>query len=110
MVVICEAPDRLSAQRLDALQRANDVRSRRAEVKRDIAACRDSVASVLAKREWWTESMWMIDLLLAAPRVGRMKATEALKHAGVSPRVRVGELTERQRDVLIAALERRPRH
>lgn len=99
-----------STQRLQALSRANDVRMRRAELKRDIAACRVPVAAVLADPEWWLASMWVIDLLLAAPRCGRAKATEALKRAGCSPRARVGELTERQQAVLVRALEPRARH
>lgn len=97
------------AQRLRALDRANEVRYRRAQVKRDIASCRMSVASALAEGGWWLDTMWVIDLLMAAPRVGRMKALGALKRADVSPRTTVYQLTDRQRDVLIASLEPRSR-
>lgn len=98
------------AQRLEALDRANTVRMRRAALKRDIAAGRRAVEDVLSERPWWLESMWVVDLLTAAPRVGRGKAAEALRRADVSPRTRVGGLTDRQARVLCEALERRARH
>lgn len=99
-----------TVQRLRALERANDVRTRRARLKRDIGACRVTAASVLAESPDWVASMWVVDLLLAAPRCGKAKAHAAMRRAGVSPRVTVGELSDRQRMVLAAALERRPEH
>lgn len=98
------APDRMLAQRNDALIKANWTRSKRAELKRDLKAGRVSVASLLASPPEWLETCKVIDLLLATPKWGRVKAAKALRAAGVSPSKTISGLTARQRTELIGWL------
>lgn len=95
---------RTADQRLQALAIANEVRSRRSALKRDLKAGRRSAVSLLADPPSWLETMKVIDLLIATPRWGRGKASNALKLAGVSPSKTLAGLSKRQRDALIQAL------
>jgi hypothetical protein len=99
-----EAPVRSLAQRHDALQKANEVREKRAALKRDLKAGRDRTVDVLADPPWWVETMKITDLLLATPKVGRTKAHKMLRRAHVSPTRSVGGLSDRQREELVAML------
>lgn len=98
------APDRTREQRMDALQRANDIRTRRSRLKRDIKAGRVTAAHIIATVPWWTESMHTFDLLLAIPKYGRVKANKILAYERVSPSKTIGGLSDRQRSQLLAAL------
>lgn len=105
MVVV--APDRTLLQRLAALEHANEVRSRRAQLKRDLRVGRCVVVELVAEPPAFTDSMKIMDLLLAAPKVGRVKAAKLLRLAGVSPSKTLAGLSPRQRAQLVALLEAR---
>lgn len=92
------------AQRMAALERANEIRFRRAAMKRDLKASRVKLADILIDVPEWCESMTVIDLLVAAPKMGGVKANKALAQARISPAVTLGGMTERQRAVLVARL------
>lgn len=96
-------------QARDALRHANDVRVRRAQLKRDIGAGRVTVASVLLDPPEYAAAMRVLDLLLAVPYVGRSRAGTALNGCGVSALRSVGGLSERQRVVLAGLLAERGR-
>lgn len=96
------APDRSLEQRMDALQRANTVRSRRAQLKRDIKAGRKDPIAVLLDSPEYVETMHVFDLLIATPKFGRVKVNKYLVQARVSPSKTVGGLSERQRGELVA--------
>jgi hypothetical protein len=98
------APERSLQQRLEALGRANEIRTGRARLKREIKAGRKLVASLLLDPPKLIESMKIVDLLLAAPKLGRVKVNKALSHCNVSPMRSVGTLTERQRRELMRCL------
>jgi hypothetical protein len=102
-------PERTVQQRMDALEGANRVRLRRAQLKRDLKARRVSVCDVLADPPAWVGTMKVFDLLLAVPKVGRTKANKMLRGCVVSPSKTVGGLSPRQRGVLLAALGSRAR-
>jgi hypothetical protein len=103
MVVMVEAvPGRTDAQRLAALVVANEVRVYRAGLKRDVKAGR--VRWTVALDDGMCVSMKVVDLLMAVPKVGRVKAHKVLVRCRVSPSKSVGGLTERQRAELVAAL------
>jgi hypothetical protein len=104
MVQLVVAPERSLQQRLDALERANDVRLYRAQMKRDIKAGKRCPRAVLAAPGELVETMKVVDLLLAMPRVGRVKAHKVLGRARVSPSKTLGGLTERQRLELLSLL------
>lgn len=102
------APVRSEDQRRDALRRANRIRVHRAELKRDVKAGRVLAVDVVGLRGTDVDprvaTMKVYDLLLAVPKVGRVKANVAMHNAGISPSKTVGGLTERQRRDFALAL------
>ena len=107
MATTIEAPSRSYEQRMRALERANDVRSKRAELKWDLRTRRRSVVDVLSEPPEYVETMKLWDLLLAVPKWGRVKVAKTLKVVGVSPSRTVGGLSSRQRSELVALMRRR---
>lgn len=102
------APERSLQQRLDALGRANKIRTKRAVLKQDIKFGRKTVVGILADVPAWTETMKVYDLMLAAPKYGRVKVNKILTQCRISPSKTVGGLSERQRTELISLIKRRP--
>lgn len=100
-------PDRSLQQRYDALRRANEVRAYRKALKVDLKAGRVQLTDVLQDPPELLESMKMLDLLLATPKLGRVKASKALHSCRISPSKTVGGLSERQRRELVYLLLRR---
>jgi hypothetical protein len=94
-----------SSQCMQALARANQVRLARAALKRDISAGRRSITEVIMESPWETESMSLSELLCAQRRWGRARSRKLLSSTALSEGKRVGTLTERQRRILVAALE-----
>lgn len=106
-----ETPPRSLVQRLEALDRANAVRIKRAALKRELKAGRMSVVELIERPPEYIESMKVIDLLLAAPKLGRVKVNRILMHCRISPSKQLGSgqpfgggLSQRQRDELICLL------
>jgi hypothetical protein len=99
-------------QRMAALAKADRVRLARAQLKRDLKARRVSICDVLADPPEWVETMPVLQLLLAVPKVGRVKATAMLRGGGISATKTVGGvsmrtvggMSERQRSELLVAL------
>lgn len=100
-------PPRSLAQRMSALGKANDIRTRRAELKRDLKGGRASIHAVLAEPPEWTETMKVFDLLLAVPKLGRVKVNKMLAQCRIAPSKTIGGLSERQRSELTAHLRSR---
>lgn len=103
MVVV---PDRTLMQRMDALATANEIRTRRANLKRDLKAGRASIHLLLLEPPDYAETMKVFDLLIAVPKLGRVKASKVLQVSRVSPSKSLGGLTERQRAELISMVRR----
>jgi hypothetical protein len=101
------APERSLVQRMEALQRANDIRSRRAQLKRDLKAGRQPIHELLLAPPQFLETAKVFDLLLAVPKYGRVKANKILAHCKISPSKTVGGLSQRQRAELVALMRRR---
>ncbi len=101
-----QAPERSLDQRMEALRRANDVRMKRAQLKRDLKDGAIDIADVLKDPPEHVLTAKVFDLLLAVPRCGRVKATRYLQTCRVSASKTVGGLSERQRAELVALLER----
>lgn len=93
-MLVAVVPERTDLQRREALQRANEVRVYRARIKRDLKTGGVSLADVLEDERWATAKV--LDVLLAVPKCGRVKAYGVLRRAGISPSKTVGGLTERQ--------------
>ena len=100
------APERSLAQRLDALKRANDIRTRRARLKRELKAGRVQIQGILLDPPDYVQTAKVFDLLLAVPKYGRVKANRILTQCRISPSKTIGGLSERQRDELVSHLRR----
>ena len=94
-----------TSQCMEALARANEVRLARAALKREISAGRRNITEVITESPWETESMSLSELLCSQRRWGRARSRKLLSSTALSEGKRVGSLTERQRRVLVAALE-----
>src|ERR1700741_1801463 len=79
------APERSLVQRMEALARANDVRSRRAQLKRDLKAGRQPIHELLLHPPEYLETAKVFDLLLAVPKYGRLKANKSLSQCKILP-------------------------
>jgi len=101
------APERSLTQRLDALGRANEVRSKRAQLKRDLKGGRTSIHSLLKDPPAYVETAKVFDMLLAVPKYGRVKVNKILTGCRISPSKTIGGLSQRQRDELVELLRRR---
>lgn len=91
---------------MEALRRANDVRMRRAQLKRDLKEGQAEISTILREPPEWVLTAKVFDLLLAVPRCGRVKATKYLQLCRISASKTVGGLSERQRTELVDLLER----
>jgi S13-like H2TH domain len=99
-------PERSLNQRMDALARANEVRSARAQLKRDLKAGRCSIHSLLLDPPEYLETAKVFDMLLAVPKYGRVKVNKMLLACRISPSKTIGGLSERQRAELVSLLRR----
>ena len=100
------APERSLVQRMDALQRANEIRTKRAQLKRDLKAGRHSIHQVLLEPPDYVGTAKVVDMLLAVPKYGRVKVDKILRQCKISPSKTVGGLSERQRNELVSLLRR----
>lgn len=94
------APSRSHDQRIRALRRANEIRVARAQLKRDLRAHRQTVVALILNPPEYIETMKAIDLLMAAPKIGRQKASRILNRCRISQSKTVGRLSTRQRNEL----------
>ena len=94
-----------TSQCMEALARANEVRLARAALKRDICAGRRAVTDVIIDSPWEADSMSLSELLCSQRRWGRARSRKLLSSAALSEGKKVGSLTERQRRILVGALE-----
>ena len=101
------APERSLTQRLDALERANEVRTKRAKLKRDLKGGRESIHTLLLDPPDFVETAKVFDMLLAVPKYGRVKTNKVLTQCRISPSKTIGGLSQRQRDELVEPLRRR---
>lgn len=100
------APERSLTQRMDALQRANDIRTRRAQLKRDLKGGRVTIQVLLNDPPEFLETAKVFDMLLAVPKYGRVKVNKILQQCRISPSKTIGGLSERQRTELVSLLRR----
>ena len=100
------APERSLDQRMEALKRANDIRSARAKLKKDLKAGKSSINSLLLDPPEYVETAKVFDMLLAVPKYGRVKTNRILNQCRISPSKTIGGLSERQRAELVAQLRR----
>ena len=101
-----QAPERSLDQRMEALKRANDIRVRRAQLKKDLKDGRVGIEDVLLRPPAYVETAKVFDILMAVPKFGRVKATRLLNQCRISQSKTVGGLSERQRTELVGLFNR----
>jgi hypothetical protein len=92
-------------QRLRALERANEVRLARAELKRRIAEGNVSAAQVILSCPPEASSWTVGELLMSQRRWGRTRCYKFLNRNQIGEMKPVGKLTERQRAMLAGQLQ-----
>ena len=100
-----KARKRGTPQCMEALARANKVRLARAALKREISAGHRSITEVIMDSPWEVDSMSLGELLCAQRRWGRARSRKLLSSTALNEGKQVGTLTDRQRRILVAALE-----
>ena len=92
-------------RRMTALRQANEVRGRRAELKRQLREGAVRLEEVIAAPADYLATAEVFDLLVAAPKIGPAKAARLLTRARVSQSKTICQLSERQRGRLIELLD-----
>jgi hypothetical protein len=105
-MTVITAPSRTLTQRMAALKRANEIRTARAQLKRDVKAGKVQARDVLLEPPEWAGSMKVFDLLIAVPKYGRVRVNKILQLARVSPSKTLGGLSRRQRSDVASMLRR----
>jgi hypothetical protein len=91
-------------QRLQALDRANRVRTVRAQLKREIASGEVTAAEVILAQRWELDGMSLSELLVCQRRWGDLRSLRFLAVLGMSSTKTIGSMTERQRIAAAAEL------
>ena len=94
-------------QRLRALERANEIRLARAELKRRIAEGQVSAAQIILDCPGEAAKWTLGELLMSQRRWGNARCTKFLESNKISEIKHIGDLTERQRRVLARQLHDR---
>ena len=101
-----QAPARSLDQRMEALKRANDIRVKRARLKKDLKDGNVRIDQILRHPPEYVETAKVFDILMAVPKFGRVKAARFLNQARISQAKTVGGLSERQRAELVGLFNR----
>jgi hypothetical protein len=99
--LLSQAPSRSLDQRLDALDRANRIRVQRAQLKRALKAGETTFDQILIDPPDYVLTAKVYDMLLAVPRLGRVRAGRLLTQCRISQSKTIGGLSERQRGELV---------
>jgi len=99
-------PVRSLDQRMEALKRANDIRVKRAQLKKDLKSGAVSIEVILAEPPEYVSTAKVFDMLMAVPKFGRVKAQRMLNQCRISQSKTVGGLSDRQRQELIDLFNR----
>lgn len=101
-----EVPERTRAQRMMSLEHANEIRTGRADLKKDLKAGRASAHNLILEPPELIATMKVFDLLLACPKYGRVKVNKILQVCRISPSKTIGGLSQRQKSEIVSMLRR----
>ena len=87
------APERPSSSAWKPSQRANEIRTRRAQLKRDLKAGASAIQDLLIEPPEYLETAKVFDMLLAVPKYGRVKVNKVLVQCRISPSKTIGGLS-----------------
>ncbi len=99
--ILTKTPSRSLDQRLDALERANEIRVSRARLKRALKSGEATFDQVLLDPPTFVLTAKVYDMLLAVPRLGRVRASKLLAQCRISQSKTIGGLSDRQRGELV---------
>jgi hypothetical protein len=91
-------------QYMRALERANEVRLARADLKRRIAVGEIGAAEVILECPWEARSMAIVDLLMSQRRWGQTRCRKFLAQIPMPEKKTIGSMTDRQRRTLAVML------
>jgi endonuclease III len=94
------APVRSLDQRMEALARANDIRVRRAQLKKDLKLGKVQIEEIL------DDPPEYVGTAISMSKFGRVKAARFLNQSRISQSKTVGGLSDRQRAELIGLFNR----
>jgi len=86
---------------MEALKRANEIRVKRAKLKRDLKSGSVDIEAILREPPNYVETAKVFDILIAVPKFGRVKAARLLNQCRISQSKTVGGLSDRQRGELV---------
>jgi hypothetical protein len=92
-------------QHMRALQRANEVRLARADLKRRVTEGETTAAAVIRESPWEARSMAVAELLMSQHRWGHTRARRFLAGVPMTETKTIGSMTERQRATLASMLD-----
>jgi hypothetical protein len=90
---------------MDALEEANRIRTARAGMKRNLKNGIVHITDLIENPPEFINTMKILDLLVAAPKIRGIKARQILGPY-ISPTRAVGNLTDAQRDGLVRRLSK----
>lgn len=96
-------------QPMRALERANQIRLARSQLKRRVARGEIEAAEVIRGCPSEAETMAVSELLLSQHRWGQRRCQDLLGPLHISEAKRIGSMTPRQRQALVDTLSRRGR-
>ena len=94
-------PGRSREQRLRALEQANEVRTARAKLKRELASGKIELVQILAEPPACVRTARIRDVLLVLPKIGSVRAGRILAQCRIAHSKTLGGLSDRQRGELI---------
>jgi hypothetical protein len=92
---------------MDALRRANEIRSQRAELKKRLKSGDLAVYDLINAPPDYVLTAKVFDMIVAAPKYGKVKATRLLNQCRISQGKTLGGLSDRQRQELVELLRLR---
>ena len=99
-------PGRSREQRLRALAQANEVRTARAKLKKELASGKVELVQILADPPACVRTARIRDVLLVVPKIGSVRAGRILAQCRIAHSKTLGGLTDRQRGELINLFRR----
>ena len=72
------------------MEAANEIRTRRAQLKRDLKAGKVQIEGLLLNPPEFLETAKVFDMMLAVPKYGRVKVNRILNQCRVSPSKTIG--------------------
>lgn len=89
---------------MEALKKANRIRTYRADLKKDLKNKDVKIQDLLLDPPEDLETAKVFDLLLAVPKYGRVKVQKLLVQNRISSSKTIGGLSQRQRAELVSML------